>query len=70
MSNVEESREGAEQVDEVEDDDEPDEWYDRWLTVGADTLAHKHRDKRIFSTGCAGEQSFTLARSLIKAIRR
>lgn len=53
MSNVEQSREGAEQV---EDDDEPDEWYGGFFPIvwRLELEAKGHRDKRIFSTGCAG----------------
>lgn len=40
----------------VDDDDEPDEWYlFRDGKVGPYVLTEDVRDKRIFSTGCAGE---------------
>lgn len=47
------SKEEVEVQRKLDDDDEPDEWsdYSRNISCRAN---HSFRDKRIFSTGCAG----------------
>ena len=45
------------QIREQEEDDEPDEWYTQYGTAAGTKINRFVRDKRIFSTGCAGRVS-------------
>ena len=45
----------AKETEQVEDDDEPDDWYMKSIPrFNAPGLIVAVRDKRIFSTGCSG----------------
>lgn len=51
MSNTEKDKQANEQV---EDDDEPDEWFAACSLLAQLLPLIECRDKRIFSTGCSG----------------
>lgn len=51
MSNAESDRKPDA---DAEDDDEPDDWWVSMASMGSKFLLTALRDKRIFSTGCAG----------------
>ena len=57
MSNIEQDKQRSGQVEE---DDEPDDWWVCWMERIRKWIAvadHGIRDKRIFSTGCSGMMS-------------
>ena len=62
MTHEETNKNLHETSQEEVDDDEPDDWYDSNSASKSPTYAHAHaihaRDKRIFSTGCAGKFCF------------
>ena len=60
--------------DKQEEDDEPDDWYTlqspsyRYTSIAVLMRLSHRRDKRIFSTGCAGETALLSTRILHKQV--